>query len=100
MLETGFTTPQYLSDYYVEDASFLRMDNITLGYRFDYRGQPLRVFGTLQNAFTITGLQRRRSDGGTQRASTTTSIHARARSPAGLTSGSEADHESLRGTET
>ena len=32
VLETGFETPQYLSDYYVEDASFLRMDNMTLGY--------------------------------------------------------------------
>jgi TonB-linked SusC/RagA family outer membrane protein len=55
VLETGFTTPQYLSDYYVEDAGFLRMDNITLAYTFDWRGQPFRVFGTLQNAFTITG---------------------------------------------
>jgi len=55
VLETNFATPQYLSDYYVEDASFLRMDNITLDYRFDIGGQPWRVFGTLQNAFTITG---------------------------------------------
>jgi iron complex outermembrane receptor protein len=55
VLETGFATPQYLSDYYVEDASFLRMDNLTLGYSFEYRGQPLRVFGTVQNAFTLTG---------------------------------------------
>jgi len=55
VLETGFETPQYLSDYYVEDASFLRMDNITLAYSFNYRGQPVRVFGTVQNAFTLTG---------------------------------------------
>jgi iron complex outermembrane receptor protein len=55
VLETGFVTPQYLSDYYVEDASFLRMDNLTLGYNLTLRGQPLRVFGTVQNAFTITG---------------------------------------------
>ena len=55
VLETEFATPQYLSDYYVEDASFLRMDNITLDYRFDLAGKPWRVFGTLQNAFTITG---------------------------------------------
>lgn len=55
VLETGFKTPQYLSDYYVEDASFLRMDNISLAYSFNYRGQPVRLFGTLQNAFTITG---------------------------------------------
>jgi iron complex outermembrane receptor protein len=55
VLETGFTEPQYLSDYYVEKASFLRMDNITVGYSFDIAGRPARVFGTLQNAFTITG---------------------------------------------
>jgi iron complex outermembrane receptor protein len=48
-------TPQYQSNYYVEDASFLRMDNITLGYSFDIRGQAARIFGTVQNAFTITG---------------------------------------------
>ncbi|CAN5879095.1 TonB-dependent receptor [soil metagenome] len=55
VLETGFATPQYQSNYYVEDASFLRMDNITLGYSFDIRGQAARIFGTVQNAFTITG---------------------------------------------
>jgi TonB-dependent starch-binding outer membrane protein SusC len=55
VLTTGFKTPQYLSDYYVEKASFLRMDNITLAYTFKYRAQPVRLFGTLQNAFTITG---------------------------------------------
>jgi len=55
VLTTGFVVPQYYSDYFVEDASFLRMDNITLGYAFTYRGQPLHVFATVQNAFTITG---------------------------------------------
>jgi iron complex outermembrane receptor protein len=55
VLTTGFIVPQYYSDYFVEDASFLRMDNITLAYGFTYRGQPLRLFGTVQNAFTLTG---------------------------------------------
>jgi iron complex outermembrane receptor protein len=55
VLETNFDTPQYQSDYYVEKASFLRVDNITLGYSFNYRGMPARLFGTLQNAFTVTG---------------------------------------------
>ena len=54
VLTTGFTQPQYQSNYYVEDGSFLRMDNINIGYAFQYRGQPLRLYGTLQNAFTIT----------------------------------------------
>jgi iron complex outermembrane receptor protein len=55
VLTTGFVVPQYDSDYFVQNASFLRMDNITLGYSLTYRGQPLRVFATVQNAFTITG---------------------------------------------
>jgi iron complex outermembrane receptor protein len=55
VLETGFATQQLLSDYYVEDASFLRMDNISAAYSFNYRGQPVRLFGTVQNVFTITG---------------------------------------------
>ena len=33
-LKTGFQTRQYLSDYYVENASFLKMDNLSLGYNF------------------------------------------------------------------
>jgi iron complex outermembrane receptor protein len=55
VLETGFETPQYLSDFYVEDGSFLRMDNVTLAYTLSYRNQPVRLFGTVQNPFTITG---------------------------------------------
>jgi iron complex outermembrane receptor protein len=55
VLTTGFTTQQLFSDYYVEKASFLRMDNLTLGYSFNLKGQAARLFGTLQNAFTITG---------------------------------------------
>jgi len=55
VLETGFQTQQLLSDYYVESASFFRMDNITVGFSTAYRGQPVRFFGTMQNAFTLTG---------------------------------------------
>jgi len=55
VLETGFETPQYLSDYYVEKASFVRLDNISIGYTLNWGGQPMRLFGTVQNAFTITG---------------------------------------------
>jgi len=57
VLTTQFNDPQFFSDYYVEDASFLRMDNISLGYTI--RGVPsvnnLRVYGAVQNAFVITG---------------------------------------------
>ncbi len=55
VLETGFATQQLQSDVYVEDASFLRLDNLTLGYSFNLRGQQARIFGTVQNVFTITG---------------------------------------------
>jgi iron complex outermembrane receptor protein len=55
VLQTGFTSPQYLSDYYVENAAFLRLDNVTLGYGFQYDNQPMRLSLTMQNAFTITG---------------------------------------------
>ncbi len=55
VLESQFATQQLQSDFYVERASFLRMDNITLGYSFNLRGQSARVFGTIQNLFTITG---------------------------------------------
>jgi len=55
VLETGFATQQLQSDYYVERASFLRLDNLTLGYSFNLRGQSARLFGTVQNVFTVTG---------------------------------------------
>ncbi len=55
VLKTGFTVAQYLSDYYLEKASFLRMDNLTAGYAFNLRAQPMRIYGTVQNVFTITG---------------------------------------------
>ncbi|MDE6310693.1 MAG: TonB-dependent receptor [Muribaculaceae bacterium] len=46
-----------LSSYFVENASFLRCDNITLGYTFRdvFRGSGMiRVFGAVQNPFVIT----------------------------------------------
>jgi len=57
VLEFNFSNPQYFSDVYVEDASFLRMDNLTVGYTLPrLRGvRQARVFGTVQNAFTLTG---------------------------------------------
>lgn len=46
-----------LSDYWIENASFLRCDNITLGYTFQNLLQDklnLRLYGACQNAFVIT----------------------------------------------
>ncbi|TXB61480.1 SusC/RagA family TonB-linked outer membrane protein [Phaeodactylibacter luteus] len=55
-LVTGFRNPQYFSDYYVEDASFMRLDNITLGYTFlPKRGvSSLRLYVTGQNLLVFT----------------------------------------------
>ena len=55
-LETGFKSRQYLSDYYVENASFLKMDNLSLGYNFGeiYKGCSLNVSAMVQNVFCIT----------------------------------------------
>ena len=55
VLKYGFTSPQYFSDLYVEDASFLRLDNITVGYTFRRATRSfasLRLYGTVQNVFT------------------------------------------------
>lgn len=55
-LETGFQSRQYLSDYYVENASFLKMDNLSLGYNFGkiYKTVGLNVSAMVQNVFTWT----------------------------------------------
>ena len=54
-LVTGFNAPQYFSDYYIEDASFLRMDNITLGYTASQiKNMNMRLYGTIQNLFVLT----------------------------------------------
>jgi iron complex outermembrane receptor protein len=59
-LTTGFSgngSNYYLSDYYVQNASFLRMDNINVGYNigklFNNKAN-LRVNANVQNAFLIT----------------------------------------------
>lgn len=55
--DTRFENPKYFSDYYVRNASFLRLDNATLGYNFNNLAQGnigLRVFTTVQNLFVIT----------------------------------------------
>jgi len=59
--KSRFSQAQYLSDYYVRDASFLKIDNVTLSYNFPKlfqvvkdRPASLTVFGTIQNLLTIT----------------------------------------------
>ena len=56
-LETGFKTRQFYSDHYVENASFLKMDNLTVSYDFGrvFRNiMGLRASVLVQNVFTWT----------------------------------------------
>ena len=64
MVELGWQTYDRLSlesDYWVQNASFLKCDNITLGYSFNnlfkrgsYNGVGGRIYGTVSNVFCIT----------------------------------------------
>ena len=59
-LTSGFSgngSNYYLSDYYVQNASFLRMDNINVGYNVGkvfHDKAVLRINANIQNAFIIT----------------------------------------------
>jgi len=58
-LNTGFvntTENNLLSDHYITEASFFKVDNITLGYRLDnaIKNTVLRFYGSVQNVATIT----------------------------------------------
>lgn len=52
--DSASATELPLSNYFVENASFLRCDNITLGYTFQKDWGTLRIFGAVQNPFVIT----------------------------------------------
>lgn len=55
VLATKFNQYQLYSDYYVENASFLRMDYATLGYTFGIgRSHNLRASFNVSNVFVIT----------------------------------------------
>lgn len=57
ILNANFINPQFMSDYFVHNASFLRMDNIALNYNFGniWHGKAnLGLSATAQNIFTIT----------------------------------------------
>ncbi|MNE38108.1 TonB dependent receptor [compost metagenome] len=58
-METGFTVSndkQLHSDYYVQDASFVRLDNLSLGYTFNKKENAPLVQLTVaaQNVFVLT----------------------------------------------
>ena len=56
-LATNFNNNQMLSDYYIENASFFRLDNINFAYnvgRVFNKKANMRVTATAQNVFVIT----------------------------------------------
>jgi iron complex outermembrane receptor protein len=60
LLDSKFNNPRYFTDYYMENGSFMRMDNMSLGYNFQnlLSGKMgLRLFATVQNVFVITKYQ-------------------------------------------
>jgi iron complex outermembrane receptor protein len=55
--DNNFVNAQYFSDHFVENASFFKMDNMSLGYNFDQlldQKLKARVSFTVQNAFIVT----------------------------------------------
>jgi iron complex outermembrane receptor protein len=56
-MNTGFVNNQYLSDYYIENASYLRLDNINIGYnagKVFNKKASMRLTASIQNVFVIT----------------------------------------------
>ena len=53
------TAMNQLTDYFIEKGDYFKLDNITLGYTFDFKNarfiDRLRLYGTVTNVFTITG---------------------------------------------
>ncbi|NQU84780.1 MAG: SusC/RagA family protein, partial [Mariniphaga sp.] len=60
--EAPFENPKYFSDFFVREASFARLDNVSLGYTFKNAFNDkmnLRVYGTAQNILVITNYEGR-----------------------------------------
>ncbi len=58
--EVDFAVPQYFSDHFIKNGSFLRFDHITAGYNFSGvfdKISNLRLFATVQNPILITKYQ-------------------------------------------
>jgi len=56
LTETNFVKRQFTSDYFVENGSFFKCDNISAGYRIEniVKKVNARISLTVQNVFTIT----------------------------------------------
>ncbi len=53
----NFKERQLKSDHYVENASFFKLDNITIGYTIKPKKfiKQIRIYATAQNVFTLSG---------------------------------------------
>lgn len=53
----NFKERRLKSDYYIENASFLKIDNLTLGYNLNQNKifRNMRLYATVSNLFTFTG---------------------------------------------
>src|SRR5690606_6242254 len=54
--DTKFVKRQFTSDYFVDNASFFKLDNVSAGYNFDniFDKMTARLSFTVQNVLTIT----------------------------------------------
>ncbi len=58
--DTSFTGQAAYSSKYIEDATFLKLDNVSLSYNFNLKNEYLRriaVYLSAQNVFCLTGYQ-------------------------------------------
>ena len=58
-IDMGWTAAPVVNSYYLEDGSFIRLDNISLGYNVGLKEndwiRKVRVYATANNLLTITG---------------------------------------------
>lgn len=57
VLDNNFEEAQYFSDHYIENASFMKIDNVSLGYTFNEIMQGrinMNISVTMQNVYTLT----------------------------------------------
>ncbi len=60
-----FNIPQYISDHFLQNASFFRLDNLRLAYQFPDgvgKNRPLSLAFISQNLFTLTNYEGRNPD--------------------------------------
>ena len=55
VIKTGYNVRNLHSDFYIENGTFLVLDNITLAYNYNkLNWMDVRIYTTVQNLFTVT----------------------------------------------